>query len=168
MGLVLLLLGGAAAAEEGTGGARLGGSYAYVGGEGEIKKMYDAIDVVVGKMNVFIRGIARRRIRKPNMPPPVIELRIGQDNITLARSGHSDMPAPRDGKPAPWRSHEGKFRVSYALDASELVQKLVGQSSHVTKRFMLDPDGTTLRVQTRIESSRLPGPIEFTLTYRRK
>jgi len=146
----------------------LAGSYKYVGGDAQVKALYASVEGVVKKMNFFVRGIARKRLRKPNMPSAELYLTISPTTITVAQTGRVTVVAPWDGTPMKWRSPEGTFTVTHVIDDGILLQTMDGKNSHSTNRFVLDEDGVTLKVRTKIVSSRLPGPVVFVMTYRKK
>jgi hypothetical protein len=166
--VIAALTGASATATEPASGAPLAGSYRYVGGDAEVKAMYASVEGVVKKMSFIVRGIARKRLRKPNLPSPELDLLIGPTSITITRTGQGSVVAPRSGAPGKWRSSDGAFTVRCVLKGRALIQTIDGKDSHSTNRYTLDEDGATLRVQTRIASSRLPGPVVFAMTYRRK
>jgi hypothetical protein len=119
-------------------------------------------------MSFVVRGIARKRLREPNMPSAELDLTIDSNTITVARTGRGKVVAPRNGTPAKWRSPDGTFKVAHVLDGGTLLQTMDSKSSHSTNRFELDEDGVTLKVQTKIASSSLPEPVVFVMTYRKK
>lgn len=164
---LLLMWGSPAASAEEAALVPPGGSYTYVGGSTQVNEMYASVESVVKEMNMFIRGIARRRLRRPNMPSPALELIVGPTTVTVARAGRSRVAAPRDGTPTTWRSRDGTFDVTHVLDGQSLLETINGKKSKSTNRFTLEADGVTLTVRTKIISSQLPGPVEFVMTYRR-
>jgi hypothetical protein len=77
----------------------LAGSYRYAGGDAEVKALFATVEDVVKKMNVVVRGIARKRLRKPNMPSAELTVSIDSAAITVARTGLTSVVAPRNGAP---------------------------------------------------------------------
>ena len=73
---------------------RLVGVYRFVGGHKEVREVERAIDEAVDEMNVFIRGIARRRLKEPNLPTDEVRISAQSDLITVARSGQPSISAP--------------------------------------------------------------------------
>jgi hypothetical protein len=165
--VAILMLASVLAAAPAHAETELAGVYKYAGGQPEIDKMYMAVEEVVQKMNFMIRGIARKKLRRPNMPSAEVDLKITADTITLARTGQDTVAAPRDGKTITWKNGDGdEFKVKYELNGDSVLQTMVGKSSHSTNRFTLE--GDTLKVATRIESQRLPAPVIFEFTYKKK
>ena len=144
------------------------GHWRWVGGESELRALDSAIEKCVSKMNIFIRGIARRRIRKPNQPSPELMVTLEGQNLAVRRPGRPALSAPADGRPIDWREPGGdQFRVSHGLDHGVMYQRFEGASSFSLNRYLLDPKGRRMVVHTHITSKRLPMPIEFDTTYER-
>lgn len=144
------------------------GRWHWVGGDNELRALDSAIETCVAKMNIFIRGIARRRIRKPNQPAPEIVVVLDGTNLAFSRPGRPALSAPADGQPIAWREPGGDlFQVSHGVDHGIMYQRFEGTSSLSLNRYMLDPSGRRMVVHTRITAKRLPIPIEFDTTYER-
>ncbi len=144
------------------------GRWHWVGGESELQALDAAIETCVKQMNIFIRGIARRRIRKPNQPSAELVLAVDDSTITVSRPGRPALSAPASGVPIKWRDPGGDwFQVSHGVDHGVMYQRFEGTSSLSVNRYHLDPTGRRLVVHTRITSKWLPVPIEFDTTYER-
>ena len=87
------------------------GTYRFAGGLEETQKVERAIDEAVDEMNLFIRGIARRRLREPNLPTDELRISLGGDTITVARTGQPKVSAPATGKREHSR-HKRPFRFA--------------------------------------------------------
>lgn len=147
------------------------GTYRYVGGDKEIEALDQAIDDVVSQMNFFIRGIARRRLRKPNMPSKKVTIAIENGEIVIDRPGQPEVSAPADGKPITWRHpDDGEvFEVRHGIDEKGvLYQRFKSDRSVSRNEFVLGEDGKTLTIHTEITADRLPAPLRFDMTYRRE
>lgn len=146
------------------------GTYGYVGGDREIKALDRAIGEVVDQMNFFIRGIARRRLRAPNLPSQEVSVFIENGQIRITRPGQPEVSAPADGKPITWRHpNDGDvFQVSHGIDdEGALYQRFVGERSVSRNRFVLSEDEKRLTIHTVITADRLPAPLRFEMTYER-
>jgi hypothetical protein len=146
------------------------GTYGYVGGETEIKALDQAIDEVVDQMNFFIRGIARRRLRAPNLPSKKVSVFIERGQIRINRPGQPEVSAPADGKPITWRhpTDGDVFQVSHGIDdEGVLYQRFEGERSVSRNRFVLSEDDRHLTIHTVITADRLPAPLRFKMTYER-
>ena len=170
-----LLVGGwmatsVAGAEPESALLRFAGNYRYVGGETEIKELDQAIEEVVQKMNFFIRGIARRRLRAPNLPSSEIGIFIEREQIRITRPGRPVVSAPADGTTISWRhpTDGDVFRVSHGLDErGTLYQRFEDDRSLSLNHFTLSSDGKRLTIKTEITADRLPAPLSFKTTYER-
>ena len=146
------------------------GTYAYVGGDAEIKALDQAIDEVVGQMNFFIRGIARRRLRAPNLPSKKVSVFVENGQIRIERPGQPEVSAPADGRPITWRhpTDGDVFEVSHGVDEEgALFQRFEGERSVSLNRFVLNKDRKRLKIHTVITADRLPAPLRFKMTYER-
>jgi hypothetical protein len=146
------------------------GTYTYVGGEAEIKSLDQAIDEVVDQMNFFIRGIARRRLRAPNLPSKEVSVFVEKGQIRIERPGQPEVSAPADGRPITWRhpSDGDVFQVSHGVDdKGVLYQRFEGERSVSLNRFVLGEGKKRLTIHTVITADRLPAPLRFKMTYER-
>jgi len=150
--------------------AQFVGTYAYVGGDAEIKALDQAIDKVVDQMNFFIRGIARRRLRAPNLPSKEVSVFVENGQIRIERPGQPEVSAPADGRPITWRHPTDRdvFQVSHGVDdEGALYQRFEGERSVSRNRFVLSKDQKRLTIHTVITADRLPAPLRFKTTYER-
>ena len=146
------------------------GTYTYVGGEAEIKSLDRAIDEVVDQMNFFIRGIARRRLRAPNLPSKEVSVFVEKGQIRIDRPGQPEVSAPADGRPITWRhpTDGDVFQVSHGIDdEGVLYQRFEGESSVSRNRFVLGKGKKRLTIHTVITADRLPAALRFRMTYER-
>ena len=146
------------------------GTYRYVGGDTDIEALDRAIEDVVSQMNFLIRGIARRRLRDPNLPSKEVTITSDDGQIRIDRPGQPPVSAPVDGKAITWRHPEDGdvFRVQHGIDArGELYQRFEGERSVSRNRFVLSDDGNALSIHTFIQADRLPAPLRFQMSYRR-
>lgn len=149
---------------------RLVGVYHFVGGPEEVRQVERAIDEAVDEMNVFIRGIARRRLKEPNLPTDELRIFIQDGAITVARTGQPSISAPANGNRVTWKNprNGNELRVAHRISADgALEQNLVGDRGVSTNVFTLSEDGQ-LSMKTTVESEKLPSAIRFTTTYARK
>jgi hypothetical protein len=146
------------------------GTYRYVGGAEEIRALDAAIDEVVSQMNFLIRGIARRRLREPNLPSEKVIISSKDEQIRIDRPGQPTVSAPADGRPVTWRHPEDGdvFEVQHGIDErGVLYQRFKGERSVSRNRFVFADDGESLIIHTEIEADRLPAPLRFKMSYRR-
>ncbi len=147
------------------------GTYTYAGGDAQIKALDQAIDEVVDQMNFLIRGIARRRLRTPNLPSKEVSVFVENGQIRIERPGQPEVSAPEDGRPITWRHpRDGDvFQVSHGIDdQGVLYQRFEGERSVSLNRFVLSEDQERLTIHTVITADRLPAPLRFKMTYERR
>lgn len=146
------------------------GTYRYVGGDADIDALDAAIEEVVSEMNFFIRGIARRRLRAPNLPSEKVVVSARDGRIQIDRPGQPEVSAPANGKAVTWRHPEDGdvFQVRHGIDEhGVLYQRFEGDRSVSRNRFVLSDDGKSLTIHTVITADRLPAPLRFEMRYER-
>lgn len=161
--------GGASTGQSDLG--RISGTYRYVGGEEEVRAVEQAIDEVVDQMNVFIRGIARRRLRAPNLPTNELRITLEDGQIRVVRTGQPEIAAPQSGERVAWRNprNGNELQVAHRVNSDGVLeQSLVGDNGVSTNSFIPSTDGLRLSIRTVIRAEKLPAPIRFSTTYRRK
>ncbi len=146
------------------------GTYRFVGGQTEVRAVASAIDDAVDELNLLIRGIARRRLKEPNMPTD--EVRISSENgtIIVSRTAQPAVSAPASGQKIRWLNprNGNELEVSHRMtDDGALEQVLIGDRGTSTNVFLLATDGK-LVIKSTIEADALRAPIRFSTTYARK
>jgi hypothetical protein len=146
---------------------RYGGTYQFVGGAAERAAVAAAVDRAVAPMSFLARDIARKSLRARAEIRESIGIFFGDDGtVTLLSPAELPESGPADGTPVRVVNRFG--------DESELSQQFVNQAFVQRGRtndgsgstiFELQPDGQTLLVHRTMESSRLPQPVKYTLTY---
>ena len=120
------------------------------------------------QLNFAIRALARRLIAKAN--PPYQRIGISQDGVTASLQLDSCQPIrmPLDGSPVRWVREDGGIDdVTGQWSYPSLVVYFKGEGGARTHKYLLDPDGRTLRLYVELTSPRLPSPIDYILVYRR-
>jgi hypothetical protein len=148
----------------------LAGSYRFVGGESETASVERAIEEAAEELNVFIRGIAKRRLRDANLPAPQLDIRVDGNDVTVESSGRPPITAPVGKAPIDWKNPDNgnTLRVSYRVpEPRVLEQRLRGDRGVSVLRHALDEAGDTLKITTTITIDMLSSPLEFKTTYRR-
>jgi hypothetical protein len=147
---------------------RIEGEYRFVGGHEEVAAVERSIDDAVEEMSFLIRGLARRRLREPNLPTRELSISLDEGRITVSRNGQPAISGPQGGEEVEWRNpnNGNKLRVRYRLtDAGTLEQRLVGDRGLSVNRYVLGADGATLTVHTTITAEQLSDPLRFSTTY---
>lgn len=145
------------------------GKYEYMGGQTQIDEMNRRIEEGVEELNLFIRGMAERRLRDANRPTDKLTITSANGAIIVLRSGKPDMAAPATGAFVDWKNPENKneLRVSHEVREGVLWQRIQGDRGSSVNRFVPSKDGQRLTVNTQVRVDRLEEPIRFDVTYRR-
>ena len=149
---------------------RLIGVYRFVGGDQEVVAVERAIDEAVDEMSFLIRGMARRRLKEPNLPADEIRISLDDGAITVARAGQPPVSAPATGDRVTWQNprNGNELEVAHRVtDDGALRQILIGDRGVSTNIFRSSKDGR-LVVETTIDADKLPSTIRFSTTYARK
>jgi len=150
---------------------QLVGTYRYAGGEAGIEQIERRIDVAVEDMNVFIRGIARRRLRDANLPTDGLSVSLEEGQLTIGRTGKPSVTAPVDGTTVRWENPDNgnELDVQYRFeDDGTVVQELEGDRGTSRNRYVLSEDGNQLTVHGVVRADKLPEPLRFQVRYERR
>jgi len=133
----------------------------------------DDVEAIVTRgteqMNFAIRGLARRLIAKAN--PRYEQIAISQDGVTarVQLDARAPILAPLNGDSVRWVREDGgtdTVACRWSYPSLELIFK--ADDGGRTHEYSLEPDGRTLKLYVELTSPRLPGPIDYTLVYRRR
>jgi hypothetical protein len=121
------------------------------------------------EMNFAIRSLARGRIVKTNPPYGRIQLWRTETVISVQFDSRQAIEMPADGRPVRWaREDGGMYNISAQCSATQLVMHFNADDGQRINTLVLQPDGKTLELKVKLASPRLPGPIAYTLVYRRQ
>ena len=144
------------------------GRYRFVGGAKEARRLEHAIDELAGRMNILIRGIARRRMTHANQIPPQLSIAVDQQAVTVRLPGKRPIAAAIDGRKVHWVDEYGDdVQVAHQVRQGRFVQKFVGDNGSRTITYELNKDGAGMKFHVGIFSSLLPKPLRYSLSYRR-
>lgn len=124
-----------------------------------------AIDAWLSKSNFAVRAMARPRLLKANLPAESLSIATSPTEVNVA-AGTRSLASRPDGKPVVRTDKSGKeLRVAHALNEGKLVQ--TAQTEHGTRirTFALAPDRSSLTMDVRVQSPRLPDPLVYRLVY---
>ena len=100
--------------------------------------------------------------------PGRVSIAVSGENATIKFDGHGHQ-AKLDGTPVKGTSPQGdKVKVSHKLKGQRLLQFIDGDGGDRHTYFKLNEDGTRLTVKIKITSNRLPVPVEYRLSFKRK
>jgi hypothetical protein len=129
-----------------------------------------AVEQCVAKTNFVVRGIARPRLLKTNVPYDRISIvaNSAEVKVVYGASGKPVVSAP-DGKSVPWKREDGEvFQLSHELKGDRLVEIFQGEDGGKQESFGVSADRSTLTVDVKVTSPKLPEPLVYRLVYRRK
>jgi hypothetical protein len=141
-----------------------GGEWSYAGGDSEIGAMEEEVDAVVGEMNLFIRPMARARLKnKVCRPWTKVEIETNDGTITI-RTDDGGLTSPL-GKKVKRKGDSDELTVHRRMRGDVLVDTVSSERGGRTNEFRIA--GDELNVRSKIFSPELPRPIHFSYTYRR-
>jgi hypothetical protein len=149
---------------------RYSGTYIHSGGNTERVAVAAAVERGVAQMPVFARGIARSALMaRAEIRQLLIISFDDAGNVSVLSPGETPEVSASDGTPVRMTNRFGdESELTQQFVDGVLVQRGRSQSGGGSTTFELRPDGQTLIVRRLMQSSRLPQPIEYTLTYRRQ
>lgn len=128
-----------------------------------------AIERTIRPMSWIIRPIARHRLLRTNRPPAHLTIQTLQDSVIITFEGHPPIVTPRDGSSVPWKSGVSRetYHVKSAVSADTLHQTITASGGHRQDDFALVDGGERLELHIVLEAEHLPGPLDYTLEFRR-
>lgn len=126
-----------------------------------------AIEKVVAKMNFLIRGIARGRLRKTQIPFPAIEISSSETEFRIRHKGGTDVGHGDVSIPIKTKAPDGESITVRLQPGPPLVQSYESEEGKRENTYVLSRDGNWLTLRVRITSPRLPSDIEYELAYQR-
>lgn len=140
----------------------------FVSDPGGDKIIAEAIERGIKPMNFIARPIARSRLKKTNPPTRSLVISRTANEVVISFDGARPTRSPSDGTVVKWTRDDGEvFDLSTRWHDTGLVQTFKAPDGSRTNTFALSPDGASVNLQVRLESPRLPGPVEYTLIFRR-
>ena len=143
------------------------GTWTFVGGKAEIEGRDQAVEDTVAELNALIRGIARDKLIKAS---PVFQtLEVSRDGGALSiKFDDKEIIAGLDGgRTKTTGSDGGTLNYHLELDDKHLYQVFKGEKGGKKNTFTLKGE-KKVRVKFKITSKRLPKPVVYTLTYKKK
>jgi hypothetical protein len=124
------------------------------------------IDKAVSRMNVFIRGIARSRLRRTQVAFPTITISAGRE-FRIRHEGGTSVPHHATDTPVAAVAPDGT-PITVRLSAGPpLIESYESSEGRRENTYVLSADGSKMTLTVRVTSPRLPAPIVYKLTYRR-
>jgi hypothetical protein len=128
-----------------------------------------AIERAIAEMNFVVRPIARGRLAKTNPRYERIALSRNDATVSVQFDARKPIEMPADGRAVSWVREDGeKFEVSAQWSAAQLIMHFKAEDGERVNTFVLEPDGSSLKLSVKLSSPRLPAPLTYVLAYRRQ
>lgn len=148
--------------------ARYAGTYVYVGDEAERVEIKAAVNRATERM--FGKVIAREELMRRSEIRPSYTLRLdASGSVSVETPGFPVESSLLDGTEVELRTKYGDVVWnSHRFVDGALIQRARTEDGSGSTEFRLEPNGNTLLVTRVCQSPKLPGVVEYTLTYRRR
>ncbi|NUQ77964.1 MAG: hypothetical protein HUU21_30895 [Polyangiaceae bacterium] len=141
------------------------GSFRHAGGDKEREARDKAIDAVVDEMNIFVRGIARDKLKSSNAIPAALKISADASALTIALDNRV-YTAPLDGRSVKVTGITGdKLDLRYRVTEGRIEQNFKGDERGRVNTYSIEGDKVVMQV--RIYASQLPKDVKYKLTYKR-
>jgi hypothetical protein len=136
--------------------------------DGGEKVIDEAIHEGTKSMRRVRRKVARRRLHAVNPPVSSVTIEPNGQGVRVVYGGSRDNRTPDLGVWAESRSADGgKVDVKHDVVGLRLHESYRQEDGTAVNAFRLSEDGKALRLDITIQSGQLPGPIVYTLEFRR-
>jgi uncharacterized protein (UPF0333 family) len=125
------------------------------------------IESAIDDMSFITKPIARGKLEKSNTPFETITLEVKGKSISIQ---HDDRkPITTNGKAVKWKRDDGEsFTVTQELDGQKIVQTYTSDDGKKVMTYNFGGDNKKLIVQVVVTSSKITGPVKYTLHYTTK
>ena len=147
---------------------RYAGTYVYAGTDPERAAVRTAVDHATEGM--VGKNIARGELMKRAEIRPSYTIHFdGKGNVAVETPGFPSEISPVDGTEVQFKNKYGDvLQNRQHFVGSELLQESRTHDGGGSTRFQLQPDGTTMIVTRVSQSPKLPGTVQYSLTYARR
>jgi hypothetical protein len=130
--------------------------------------VHKAIDGVVAEMGGLRGPFARLRLRSLNQPSQRIDFAATESDVSVTTDDGEVIRTRADGTPVPWKKADGEeFTIRTRWDGRALKRTFEAPDGERANTYEFSPDGATLTMRVVLTSPQLPGPLAYTLVYRR-
>lgn len=144
-------------------------TYRYAGGKAGRAAVEAAVEAAVADMNVLVRGIARRKLLDANKIVEQFGFDLGGDPLRASFIDGNLVESPASGAAVDWVNQFGEtVKVSQRWSGQKLVQRMFSDDGSRTNVYRFSEDGQRMTMSVTIKASRLPTPIRYRLSYRKK
>ena len=148
---------------------RFAGVYLFAGGAREQEGIQAGIERAIDEMSFITRPFARSRLRNTNPAYGWVQVQFQGEHIVITLAGRSPINTLADGSPAPWTRPDGEqVQARQRFMGDRVVQSITAQDGSRRVEYQLDASGQRLTLDVTVTSPRLPAPLRYRLTYRRR
>ncbi|MDP3276277.1 MAG: hypothetical protein Q8Q09_13840 [Deltaproteobacteria bacterium] len=139
----------------------------FAGGAAERAALEAAVASTVAGLGWPIEGIARGRLSERNVIAQTLTLRVVGGQVEYTSAGRPTLRSPINGiAVSAVNSHGEPITLSTRVTGPVMVR--VGQRPDGQRREVLRVTGDRLVIEATVSSPRLPRPLSYRLTYRRR
>jgi hypothetical protein len=145
------------------------GEFGFIGGQPQRDGLVEAIERSVQALPGLFHDLARKRLTEVNTIPGSVRMFMDGDDLVVIYGDQQPQRAPLDGSPRKWRNRDGdEIQLAHELRGGKLVQTTRGKGGHRVMVWSFDPERGLLRVKSTMASSRLPEPVRYRLTFKKR
>lgn len=145
------------------------GEFGFVGGQRQRDHVAAAVERTVQSLPGLFHEIARKRLTEANEIPRTVRISMDGDDLVVVYGDHEPQRAPLDGSTRKWTNPHGEtIDLKHELHGSKLVQTTWGSGGRRVMVWSFDAERGILRVQSTMSSPRLPEPVRYRLSFKKR
>ena len=145
------------------------GEFGFVGGQRQRDHVAAAVERTVQSLPGLFHEIARKRLTDANEIPRSVRIAMDGDDLVVVYGDHEPQRAPLDGSTRKWTNPQGEtIDLKHELHGSKLVQTTWGSGGRRVMVWSFDAERGLLRVQSTMSSPRLPEPVRYRLSFKKR
>lgn len=144
------------------------GEFGFIGGRHQRDLVAEAIERSVQSLPSF-HHVARKRLTEANQVPGAVRIAVDGEDVVVVYGDEEPQRAPLDGSARTWRNREGEtLELRHQLRGGRLVQTTRGKEGRRVMVWSHDPARGLLRVHSTMSSPKLPEPVRYRLTFKKR
>ena len=133
------------------------------------KVIKKGIEGAVSGMSFITRPIARSKLTKSNIAFKSIGIKIKGKTVSIQHDSRKTVDSPQDGSAVQWTREDGEtFTVTQKVSDKNIVQVFKSADGKKTLKYDFNDDFSSMKVHVVLESSKLSGPVKYSLDYAQK